>query len=235
MSYQWDSNNQGYPSEAYEYTLNQHISKTFLWMVLGLLITFFVAISSWLSGIVYLTVNFHVVWLIITLVLSVTMATRIEQMSVGSAKAIFVAFSVLFGITMSVYLVLFELTSVIFVFFLTAVYFGAMAAYGRFTRRDLSSLRSILFGSLVVLIVFGLLSWIFPVFTAFDGVVCLIGIAVFLAYTAYDTQQICRFYYAYEGDTDMLEKAAIFSALQLYLDFLNLFVYLLRFVGKRRD
>ena len=227
--------NQGYPSEVSGYSLNQHISKTFLWMVLGLLITFFVAVASWMTGIVYITAQFHIVWLILTLILSVTMATRIERMSVASARGIFIAFSVLFGITMSVYLVLFELISVIFVFFLTAVYFAALAAYGHFTKRDLSSLRTILFTGLLFLVIFGLLSMIFPIFSAFDSLVCLIGIAMFLAYTAYDTQQICRYYYYYAGYPEMLEKAAIFSALQLYLDFLNLFVYLLRFVGRRRD
>ena len=146
MSSGWNFEDREYRSLSSEYSLNQHISKTFLWMVLGLLVTFFVALGSWITGIVYITANFHIIWLIITLILSVTMATRIEQMSVASAEAIFIAFSVLFGITMSVYLVLFELTSVIFVFLLTSVYFGAMAAYGRFTSRDLSGLRGILFG-----------------------------------------------------------------------------------------
>lgn len=235
MNGRWNFEDREYRSLSSEYSLNQHISKTFLWMVLGLLVTFFVAVGSWITGIVYVTANFHIIWLIITLILSVTMATRIEQMSVASAEAIFIAFSVLFGITMSVYLALFELTSVIFVFLLTSVYFGAMAAYGRFTSRDLSGLRGILFGGLVVLIAFGLLQWIFPVFSALDSLICLVGIALFMGYTAYDTQQICSFYYYYERQPDMLEKAAIFSALQLYLDFLNLFVYLLRFVGKRRD
>mgnify|MGYP000345900814 CR=1 FL=1 len=69
----------------------------------------------------------------------------------------------------------------------------------------------------------------------FDSISCLIGIAVFLGYTAYDTQRIRAFYHYYAGYPDMLEKASIFAALQLYLDFVNLFLYLLRFLGRRRD
>ena len=65
--------------------------------------------------------------------------------------------------------------------------------------------------------------------------VCLVGIAVFLGYTAYDTQRIREYYHYYAGYPDMMEKASIFSALQLYLDFINLFLYLLRFLGKSRN
>ena len=73
-----------------------------------------------------------------------------------------------------------------------------------------------------------------PGLAAMDRAVCLIGIVVFLGYTAYDTQRIQAFYSYYSGYPDMLEKASIFSALQLYLDFINLFLYLLRFMGRRK-
>jgi hypothetical protein len=73
-----------------------------------------------------------------------------------------------------------------------------------------------------------------PALDMFDRVVCLIGIAVFLGYTAYDTQKIKAFYSYYAASPEMLAKASIFSALQLYLDFINLFLYLLRFLGNKR-
>lgn len=216
-------------------TIGQYTAKTFLWMVLGLLITFGVAVACWMSGAVFYVYQAHLVILIATLALSITMATRIERMAVGTAMAIFVAFSVLFGLTMSVYLVLFELTSLVLVFLATSLYFGALAAYGYLTKRDLSTYRTILFSGLIFLLAFAVLSWFIPWLSAFDQIVCLIGIAIFLGYTAYDTQKIREFYYYYAGYPDMLEKASIFSALQLYLDFLNLFLYLLRFLGKRRN
>ena len=216
-------------------TLGQYTARTFLWMVLGLLVTFGVALACWLTGVVVYVWSFQIVILIATLVLSFTMASRIERMSVGTAKAMFIAFSVLFGLTMSIYLLIFDLPSLILVFLATAVYFAALAAYGHFTRADLSGLRTILFSGLIFLIVFGVLSMFIPWLAAMDRIVCIIGIAVFLGFTAYDTQKIRSYYHYYAGFPDMLEKAAIFSALQLYLDFINLFLYLLRFMGRRKN
>lgn len=216
-------------------TLGQYTAKTFLWMVLGLMITFGVAILCWISGAVYYAYQAQLVVLIATFILSITMARRIERMSVGTAVSIFVAFSALFGLTVSVYLVVFDVASAVFCFLATSVYFAVLAAYGYLTKRDLSRLGAILLSGLVFLILFYVVTWFIPGFTAFDQFVCLIGIAIFLGYTAYDTQKIKAYYRYYAGFPDMLAKASIFSALQLYLDFLNLFLYLLRFLGNRRS
>ncbi len=220
-------------------TIGQYTAQTFLWMVLGLMITFGVAVACWLT---YATMYalFYAPWLqivtlVATLILSFTMASRIEKMSVASAKGIFIAFSALFGFTLSIYLFIYEITSFILVFLLTAVYFAALAAYGHFTKRDLSGLRTILMSGLIFLVVVGILSMFIPAVSAMDRIVCLIGIAVFLGFTAYDTQKIRSFYQYYAGYPDMLAKASIFSALQLYLDYLNLFLYLLRFLGNRKN
>ena len=198
------------------------------------MITFAVAMVSWMTGAVFYVIQLHLVLLLATLFLSITMAGRIERMAVGTAVAMFVAFSALLGFTISIYLLVFDLVSVIFCFLATAVYFGALAAYGHFTHRDLSGLRPILTSGLIFLILFGIITWFIPAFTALDQMVCLVGIAIFLGYTAYDTQKIRGYYHYYAGFPDMLTKASIFSALQLYLDFLNLFLYLLRFMGNRR-
>ena len=202
-----------------------------------LMITFGVAIACWITDATYYTYIYfpaaQLVALIATIILSVTMARRIERMSVGTAKAMFIAFSALFGFTLSIYLYIYELQSVIFVFLATSVYFGVLAVYGHLTKRDLSSLRTILFSGLIFLIVFEIVTLFIPGFTMLDQVVCLIGIAVFLGYTAYDTQKIRAYYSYYAGYPDMLAKASIFSALQLYLDFVNIFLYLLRLLGRR--
>ena len=219
-------------------TVGQYTTKTFLWMVLGLLVTFGVAIVCWttnatLYALVYIPYC-HMIVLIATLILSVTMSARIEKMAVSTARIMFVVFSALMGFTMSVYLFIFEFGSFIFVFLATAVYFGALAAYGYLTKADLSRLRSILFSGLLFLIIFGVISMFIPGLQMLDRIACLIGIAVFLGYTAYDTQKIKAYYSYYAGCPDMLEKASVFSALQLYLDFINLFLYLLRFLGKAK-
>ena len=121
------------------------------------------------------------------------------------------------------------------VFLLTAVYFGALAAYGFFTKADLSRIGPILFAGLLFLIIFAVISLFIPGLTYLDRVVSFVAIAVFLGYTAYDTQKIKAYYHYYAGNPDLLAKASIFSALQLYLDFLNLFVRLLSILGKRRS
>ena len=220
-------------------TLGQYTSKTFLWMVLGLMITFGVAIALWITDATYfITIYFPLAQLIVliaTLALSFTMARRIERMSVGTAISMFVAFSALLGFTISIYFYLYAVESMFFIFLATAVYFGVLAAFGFFTKRDLSSFGGILFSGLIFLIVFYIVTWFIPGFTVFDQMICLLGIAIFLGYTAYDTQKIKAYYQYYAGYPDMLAKASIFSALQLYLDFLNLFLYLLRFLGNRRN
>ncbi|NBI09056.1 Bax inhibitor-1/YccA family protein [Colidextribacter sp. OB.20] len=220
-------------------TLGQYTAKTFLWMMLGLLVTFGVAFFGYITDLTWVLYRDipALQWILLaaTLLIVMTMVHRIEKMSVGASVALFMVFSALFGITLSVYMYVFRMTSFIFIFLLTAVYFGALAAYGFLTKRDLSGIRPILFSGLIFLIVFGLVSMLIPGLQMFDRVVCLIGIATFLGYTAYDTQMIKRYYLYYSASPDMLAKASINAALQLYLDFINLFLYLLRFLGSRRD
>lgn len=227
----------GYASSQGD-TLGQYTAKTFLWMMLGLLVTFGVAAIGYatdLTWVLYRDIpGLQLILLVVTLILSITMVSRIERMSVTSAVVLFVAFSALFGLTLSLYMYVFQMTSFILIFLLTALYFGALAAYGYLTKADLSRLGPILFSGLIFLVIFGLLSMFIPGLAAMDRAVCLIGIVVFLGYTAYDTQRIQAFYSYYSGYPDMLEKASIFSALQLYLDFINLFLYLLRFMGRRK-
>lgn len=217
----------------------QYTTRTFLWMMLGLMVTFGVAILGWVTNLTLylyaLIPAIPTVLAVATFILVVTFSRRIEKMSVASAQALFMGYSVLMGITLSFWLYLFQLTSVILIFLLTGLYFGALAAYGHFTNRSLAGYKSILLSGLIFLILFGVLSLFIPGMTAFDSMISLFGIAIFLGYTAYDTQRIREFYYYYSGYPDMMEKASIFSALQLYMDFINLFLYLLRFLGRQRD
>lgn len=225
-------------------TEEQYTTRTFLWMMLGLMITFGVAILGWMTNLtLYLYAVSPLVPIalgLVTLFMVITFSGRIEKMSVSSAQTLFVVFSIVMGITVSSWLYLFQLFSVVLIFLMTALYFGALAAYGHFTSRSLAGYRPILLSGLVFLVVFGLVlfgivSLFIPDLSALESVYCLIGIAIFLGYTAYDTQRIREFYYYYSGYPDMMEKASIFSALQLYLDFINLFLYLLRFLGRQRD
>ena len=164
-----------------------------------------------------------------------TMSLRIEKMSVGTATVMFLLFAAVEGCMLSTILYVYQFGSVIFAFLAAALYFGLLAAYGHFSKTDLSGLRPILVSGLIFLIIFYLLSMFIPGFAMFDRIMCLVGIALFLGYTAYDTQKIKAYYQYYSGYPDLLAKASIFSALQLYLDFVNLFLYLLRYMGKKNN
>lgn len=220
-------------------TLGQYTAKTFLWMMVGLLVSFGVGIVGWstnLTWAVYQNIpGFHLILLVGTLIISFTMVSRIERMSVGTAVTLFLLFSALFGFDVSLFMYAYQIESILMVFLVTALYFGALAAYGFLTKSSLSFLRPILLFGLVFLIGFYFLSLFIPGMMAFDRMVSMGAIAVFLAYTAYDIQRIKDYYYYYSGYPDMLAKASIFSALQLYLDFLNLFVRLLSILGRRRN
>ena len=155
-------------------------------------------------------------------------------MSVGMARAMFFLYAALNGVVFCAYLILFDLTVLWMVFGITSLFFGIMALIGWFGNINFSSLRPFMLGGLIFLAFY----WIFAMFidlSAFETVVSTIGIFLFLVYTAYDTKKI-QAYHAYYGQMpEMAAKASIFSALQLYLDFINLFVYLLRILGRRKN
>jgi FtsH-binding integral membrane protein len=240
-----DYNENGmYPGGEYqgEYvpaeSLGQYTAKAFLWMFAGLTATFLTALGLVASGLIFSVFSipgFHIILLVATLAVVFILSGRLQKMSVGSARAMFFIYAILNGVVFSAYLLLFDVFSLILVFGATALYFGGMAVFGWVTKVDLSRIRNILVGGLIFLIVFGLLSIFIPGLEAFDRIACLVGVAIFLAFTAYDTQKIKAYYAAYQGNADMLKKASIFSALQLYLDFINLFLYLLRILGRRRS
>ena len=217
-------------------TMGQYAYRTFLWMFLGLMVTFGISVFLYLTNLtaaIYQYNSAPVVLLVAEVLVVVVLVARIHKLTVGTARGLFLFYSLLNGVVISTWLYIYALESVVLVFGLTALYFGALAAYGYLTKSDLSSLRSILFAGLIFLLVYGVLSWFLPL-SSMDRIASFIGIIVFLAYTAYDTQMIRANYTYYCGYPDMLEKAAVFSALQLYLDFINLFLYLLRFLGRSR-
>lgn len=218
-------------------TASAYTAKTFAWMFLGLLITYLVAQAGYSTRLTFhFLYRFPGAYLVLTLaelIVVIVLAARVQTLSVGAARALFFAYAALNGVVFSCIFLVTNAAVLISVFALTAVYFGGMAAFGYFTHRDLSGLRPILFGGLIFLLVVGVISMFLPL-GAMDRIYCLIGIVIFLGYTAYDTRMISRYYETYAYDHDMAAKASIFSALQLYLDFINLFLYLLRFFNNKK-
>ncbi|MCI8763922.1 MAG: Bax inhibitor-1/YccA family protein [Lachnospiraceae bacterium] len=237
MEYQNLNQSYGAYDAAQEYEpLNRYTAKTFGWMFAGLLVTFLVAMTAYMTGLVWyvFAIPYAVLVLGIAEVAVVLyMSARINKVSVGTARALFLTYSVLNGVVFSAYFLIYELPSMVFIFGATALFFGIMAAVGYTTRADLSNLRNFLLGGLVFLLVF----WVAAMFInleRFEIVACTVGIFIFLVFTAYDTQKIRAYHQVYAQDPQMARKASIFSALQLYLDFINLFIYLLRVLGRRK-
>lgn len=219
-------------------TLNRYISRTFGWMFAGLLVTFALAYYMAASGLVIrllvTTPSILMLLLVAELVVVIAFSARLHKQSVNVSRALFFVYSLLNGVVFSVYFVAFGVASVVLVFGLTALFFGAFALYGRFTRTDLSRMRPLIFAGLIFLVISGVLL-MFVNISALERLVCMVGIVIFLCATAYDTQKIKHNYQYFSHDTALLERASIYSALQLYLDFINLFLYLLRFLGMGRS
>ena len=215
-------------------TLNQYIARTFGWMFVGLMITFaLAAVLAYTGGVIALfsIPGIQYILLIAEVAVVMIMSTGVQKRSVGVTRMLFALYSAINGLVFSFYFVVFEVVNLIAIFALTALFFGAFAIYGRFTRTDLSRLRPLLVGGLIFLVIAGLLSMLIN-FSAMERTICMVGIVVFLCFTAYDVQKIKANYEYFYGNEAILQKASIFSALQLYLDFINLFLYLLRFLGR---
>lgn len=231
--YSFDSD---YAGRGAGLTLNQYVSRTFFWMFAGLMVTFLTGYLTAVTGAilyVFAVPYLNVFLLVAELVVVTVLSARIHCLHIGAARGLFFAYAVLNGIVFSAYFLLFEVGTLMLVFAMTALYFGVFALYGHFTKHDLSGFRPFVVGGLLFLIVMGVLSVFLPM-GAVERIVCLGGIALFLCITAYDTQRVREYYAYYEGDAELLQKASIYSALQLYLDFINLFLYLLRFLGKNK-
>lgn len=236
----WNQMNQYGFDSSYarpELTLNRYMARTFGWMFLGLMITFALAAVLAATGVVlylFMVPSILVILLIAELAVVLILSARIHKHSVGVSRMLFVGYSLLNGLVFSVYFVLFDVTKLIAVFGLTALFFGAFALYGRFTKTDLSRLRPLLLGGLIFLLVTAVLGF-FINMSGLEWLICMVGIVVFLCLTGYDTKKIKANYQHFYHDSVMLEKASIYSALQLYLDFINLFLYLLRFLSRNRN
>lgn len=230
--------NQSYETnESIGVTLGGYVAKTYLWMFAGLLVTFAVAMAGYTTGAILYV--FQIPYGIIALTglefaVVIWMSARVNKMSVGLARGLFLTYAALNGVVFSAYFLMFGAGMLVFVFAATSLFFGIMAAVSYFGKVDVSGFRSLLVGGLVVLILFGVLS-MFLNLQFMDTAMCYLGIIVFLGFTAYDTGKIRENYAYYANQPAILEKASIFSALALYLDFINLFLYLLRLFSRNRN
>lgn len=158
---------------------------------------------------------------------------RIHTMSVSAAQTTFWVYAGLMGLSLSSIFVVYTGQSIVQTFFVTAASFGALSLYGYTTRRDLSAMGSFLVMGLFGLLIASLVN-IFLASSALNFAISVVGVLVFAGLTAWDTQKIKDSYYEADG-AEMAGRKAIMGALQLYLDFVNLFLFLLRFLGNSRN
>ncbi|MFC1841495.1 Bax inhibitor-1 family protein [Candidatus Dependentiae bacterium] len=224
-----------YPQEA---SPSSFMYKVYGWMSLALAITAAVAYYVFKNPNIYAFVKGSPYWLLLLFLLQlglvIVISFYIMRMSLPLAIALFIVYAISVGITFSFLFEIYTQASIYATFLVTSLMFLATGLYGYFTKSDLTSFGSFGFMALIGLIVGGLVN-MFLQNTTFDYILSAFGVLVFTLLTAYDTQKLKEIGRRFMGDPQAKRKVAVLGALTLYLDFINLFLYLLRFCGRRQD
>ena len=210
----------------------------YIWMTLALVITGLTAMVTAKSE-ALMTFIFTNNWALIALMilqlgLVFYFSARVNRMSFSTATAVFILYSAITGLTFSSIFVVFSMSSIATTFFITAGMFAAMALVGSFTKKDLSGIGKFALMALIGLIIAGIVN-MFLRNAMMDFIVSGIGVLVFAGLTAYDSQKIRQMLQMQSEINESTQKLALFGSLSLYLDFINIFLYLLRFFGSSRD
>ena len=212
------------------------LSKVYGWMFVGLLMTAGVAfaIASSQTLIETLVLNRILIWVILFAQLGLVfyLSARVDRVAPATAAVLFLAYSGLVGVTTSIILLVYTATSIASTFVITAGMFGAMALFGTVTKRSLAGLGQFLFMGLIGLILASIVG-IFWQNDALQFVISVVGVLIFTGLTAYDAQRLKQMAVALPDGR--VGSYAVVGALSLYLDFINLFFFLLRFMGNRRN
>ncbi len=214
--------------------LRQYMLSVYNYMVGGLAVTglvaYFVSTSDAMMQAIYGT---PLAWVVMLAPIGFVLffSFRLQHMSTVTAQAVFWAFAAAMGLSLSYIFAVYTGASIARVFFITAGTFAAMSLYGYTTKRDLTGIGSFLFMGLIGIVIASIVN-LFLGSSALDFAISVIGVLVFTGLTAYDTQKIKEMYVEADGAAVMTKKA-IMGALNLYLDFINLFIMLLRVFGSR--
>lgn len=212
------------------------LSKVYAWMVGGLLLTGLTAWYIFNSQAFMIIAGNSILFfgiIIGELILVSVLSARIDRMSKNTAAGLFLLYSVLNGVTFSVLFAAYTLQSIQNVFFISAAMFGAMSAFGFLTKRDLSGVGRFLFMGLIGVIAVMFINF-FVQSSAFDFAASILGVVIFAGLTAWDTQKLKGMFQVQYESEDVAVKGTIIGALMLYLDFINIFLFLLRLFGNRR-
>lgn len=210
--------------------------KVYVWMAMALVITGFTAYGVATTPALLMAIATNRILffglIIAEFALVIGLSAAINRLSLSVATLMFVLYSVINGAVLSLIFVVFTMSSIASVFFITAGTFAVMAFIGYTTKTDLTSLGKILFMALIGIIIATVVN-IFLKSTGLEMIVSYIGVLVFVGLTAYDSQKIKQMLMTADDAGETTQKLALLGALSLYLDFVNLFLYLLRIFGKR--
>jgi hypothetical protein len=233
---------QDYMEQPQQYAATQAVVSTFVskvygWMTIGLALTAVVAL--------YLAANPELAMAIITnkvlfyglligeLLMVIALGAAIGRIPATVATAMFLVYAAANGLTIGVLFLIYTKASIATTFFVTAGTFGTMSLYGYFTKRDLTTIGNLCFMALIGLIIASVVNMFWANSTLY-WIVTYAGVIIFVGLTAYDTQKIKMMALSMPSDGETVRKGAIMGALALYLDFINLFLMLLRLFGRRR-
>lgn len=212
--------------------------KVFVWMTLALAITgltaYGVATSPTILSLIFSSKVTFFGLIIAEFALVFAISGAINRLSLSTATLLFILYSVINGATLSTIFFAFSVATIGKVFFITAGTFGAMALVGYTTKTDLTSMGKLLFMALLGIIIASVVN-MFVASSGLDLILSYVGVLVFVGLTAYDTQKIKQMCQAAPDASESTQKLALIGALSLYLDFINLFLYLLRIFGNNRD
>ncbi len=238
--------NMGYAGTAVQtqarVSLAEYSKMIFLWMGIGLFVTFGAAFalmlyltSGSISSQIEKLASFAPIYyggIVVEIVLAIVLGFFVTKMSHTASLIMFFVYSLVSGITLTPILCFYDAGSTVFAFAATAMMFMTFAIYGIVTKRDLTNLGTILIIGLIFLVIYSSVMLLIGHYNSL--LIGVLGIIIFIGLTAYDAQKIKKSYAALANDEVMLKKMSVNLALQLYLDFVNLFIYILRLFGKQR-
>ena len=223
-----------------EVVVNDFVRSVYNWMCIGLALTgftaFFVFNNETMHHLVFGNQLIFFGLIIAELVMVFSLVSRVNKMSAGTATSLFVIYSVLNGVTLSFVFLVYTSASIVSTFFICSATFLACSIYGWTTKKDLTSFGGFLLMGLFGIIIASLVN-MFIRSSAMHMMISYIGVFVFVGLTAYDTQKLKNMALSQPAGLDgaVIRKGAILGALSLYLDFINLFLFLLRILGQGRD
>lgn len=229
-----------YKGTQTQVVVNGFIRSVYNWMAIGLALTgfaaFYVVNNETLVNFIFSNPMIFFGLIIVELVMVFSISARINKLKASTATSLFIIYAILNGVTLSSILFIYTMSSVASTFFICALTFGICSVYGMVTKKDLTGIGQFMFMGLIGIIVASVVN-LFIGNSGLSMIISYLGVFIFVGLTAYDTQKLKQMALTQPADLDAstIRKGAIMGALTLYLDFINMFLFLLRIFGTTRD